>query len=272
MTGAGKVGWGAHIQGKAFTRTKDPRLAKSLKLMSASSKSLWEELFDEEEVERIVADQGTDLGLKTRNLGGYGLAILEGGEGDNRHGVAMYYGDATGGHGHKDRLNIEMFAFGRPMMPDDGYPTPFTRPDFWDWRGANTYRHYCVMIDAKAHETRSGGHLNTLASAPGVQLMDASAETVYPGVASLYRRTTAMIEISDEDFYLLDIFRVRGGRQHHWCFHGPAFFDRFSATGGEFGDAQEEGTLAGLNTAVGEEPEDPEMKSSGFQGLLMSVE
>jgi len=267
MMGSSRVGWSAELQGTAFTRYKDPRYAKALSLMKASDKSLWEDRFDASEVERIVAEQGSDLGLRSRNLGGYGLAILEGGKGESRRGISMYYGDASGGHGHKDRLNIELFAFGRPMMPDDGYPTPFTRPDFWNWRWTNTYKHYCVLIDNQSHQNRYGGHLNTLVSSPGIQLMDASAEAVYPGLASLYRRTTAMIEISDEDFYLIDIFRVRGGRQHDWCFHGPAFFDQFSVKGGTLGPAQANGTLAGENVKVGEEPGEPALKTSGYHGL-----
>lgn len=264
--GTKRIGWSAHLQGRAFSHYKDPRHAKLLKLMNASSRNLWDDVFDEEQVAKVVAEHGTDLGLKTRNLGGYGLAVLESGRGQNRRGVTMYYGDANGGHGHKDRLNIEMFAYGRPMMTDDGYPTPFTRPNFYDWRGANTYKHYCVMIDEAPHRNRNAGDLNTLASAPQVQLMDASAEAVYAGLASLYRRTTALIDISEERSYLLDIFRVRGGSQHDWCFHGPPF-PEFSMTGGELGPVQKKGTLAGENVPYGAKP--PQNSGScGFQGLF----
>ena len=282
IEGASPIAWYPSLQGLAFTHYGDPRHAKALKIMNASSKSLWggkdlrrgelldrllfDDFFDEEAVEKIVEKEGTDLGLKTRNLGGYGLAILESGKGKNRRGVSMYYGDATGGHGHHDRLNIEMFAYDRPMLPEDGYPTPFTRPDFYEWREADTYRHYCVMIDEGPQQNLYGGDLNTLAASPAVQFMDASAETVYEGVASLYRRTTVLIDISEEDSYLIDIFRVRGGSQHDWCFHGPAFFEDFSVTGGELGPVQEKGTLAGEDVPFGAKP--PQNNGScGFQGL-----
>ncbi len=266
IRGTGKVCWSVGLQGPAFKHYKDPRHAKALKLMNASPKHLWHEYYDGEEVDKVVAEHGTDLGLKTRNLGGYGLAILESGKGENRRGVSMYYGDANGGHGHKDRLNIEMFAFGRPMLTENGYPTPFTRPNYYDWRGANTFRHYCVMIDEWPHRNRNAGDLNTLAESPEVHLMDGAAEITYPGVASLYRRTTVLVDISDEDSYLLDIFRVRGGDQHDWCFHGPPF-PEFSVNGGELGPVQKKGTLAGEDVAYGARP--PQNGGScGFQGLF----
>ena len=251
--GSGKVAWSASLQGPAFTHYKDPRHAKALSLMGASSKDLWRHLFDEEEVAEVVAREGTDLGLKTRNLGGYGVAILESGEGEHRRGVSMYYGDASGGHGHYDRLNIEMFAHGRAALSEDGYPTPFTRPNFHEWRRANTVRHYCVMVDEMPQQSLHAGDLNTLAGSPGLQLMDASAEIAYGGLASLYRRTTALVDISDEGSYLVDIFRVRGGAQHDWCFHGPPF-PEFSVSGGELGPAQEKGTLAGEDVPWGGRP------------------
>jgi len=264
--GRERVGWTPELLGRAFMHYRDARHAKALKLIGARSQDLWTNLFDEEAVNRVVAEQGTEIEFRTRNLGGYGLAILESGKEPHRRAVTLYYGDANGGHGHKDRLNIEMFAFDRPVLTEDGYPTPFHRPDFYDWRGANTYRHYLVMIDEAPHHNRNAGNLNTLVSAPGLQLADASAETVYPGVASLYRRTTALVDISEEQSYLLDIFRVRGGKQHDWCFHGPPF-PEFTIRGGTPGPVQEKGTLAGEDVPFGAKPPQHD-GSCGFQGLF----
>ena len=51
----------------------------------------------------------TEIDCHTRDIGGYGLMILEAG-GANACGLSLYYGSAAGGHGHHDRLNIEMGA------------------------------------------------------------------------------------------------------------------------------------------------------------------
>lgn len=252
MLGTGKVGWTPKLQGQAFTRYGDPRHAQALAQMGLTQQDLFEDIFDPAAVEAALAKHGRTWQATSRNLGGYGLAVLEGGEGDSKYGLSLYYGDAAGGHGHYDRLNIEMFAFGRPMMPDDGYPTPFRRPNFHNWRGA-TVRHYAVLIDESRQLNLNKGHLHTFAVTPGVQLVDASAEGAYPGLASLYRRTTAMIPTSPGQFYLLDWYRVRGGSQHDWSFHGPAFTE-LQVTGGALSPVQQRGTLAGEDVAYGAKP------------------
>ncbi|MBT3374694.1 MAG: hypothetical protein HN742_39440 [Lentisphaerae bacterium] len=253
IRGSGSIALSAGLQGRAFSKYGDPRHAKVLARIKATSRDLFESTFDEDAVARLVAEQGSEIEQGTRSLGGYGLAVLESGAGDHRRAITMYYGYAGGGHGHRDRLNIQMWALGKAMLPEDGYPFPFTRPDFWRWRNTDTVKHYCVVVDETTQTTQAAGHLNTLASGPFVQLADASAEAAYPEMASLYRRTTALIDIDDVRSYALDIFRVRGGSQHDWCLHGPAFFD-LAVNGGTLGAAQTRGTLAGVDTAFGKKP------------------
>jgi len=265
ILGSRRVGWSPVLQGPAFRHFGDPRHAKALTLMGAEDKNLWDDQFDEDKVAAVAAEQGTDLGLCTRNLGGYGLAVLESGEGDHRRGVSMYYGHAGGGHGHRDRLNIEMFALGMPMLPDMGYPAHWlSKNTYWT---SNTISHYAVLVDQAGQKTTFPGHLNTLAASPFVQLMDASADEVaYPGITSLYRRTTALVDISAEASYLLDIYRVEGGRQHDWSFHGPPL-PQFSVAGGEPGPVQQTGTLAGEDVAFGQVP--PERVSGAGAALRL---
>ena len=241
------------LQGPAFMHYKDPRHAKALKAMGARSQDLFEEYFDEDEVARACAADPTELEWMTRNIGGYGLAALESGRGDSRRAVTLYYGFAGGGHGHHDRLTLQMWSNGLPILPDDGYPFPFRRPEFHAWRSSDTVRHYGVVVDECGQQNLKAGHLNTLAATPELQLMDASAEVAYPGMVSLYRRTSALIDVSPAKSYLLDIFRVRGGGQHDWCFHGPPF-PEFTVAGGTLGAVQEKGTLAGENVPYGAKP------------------
>ncbi|MBU0610283.1 MAG: heparinase II/III family protein, partial [Armatimonadetes bacterium] len=252
--GAGKIAWSGTIQGPAFMHYGDPRFAKVLKLMGAQSETLWDNEFDPEKVDAVVAKEGTDLSYKTRNIGGYGLAILESGQGANRRGLSMYYGHAGGGHGHADRLTIELqdSRFKTPVLSDMGYPAHWnTKCTYWT---TNTISHYDVVVNQSRQQTMYAGALNTLASAPGLQLADASADKVaYPSAASLYRRTVALIDLSPESSYVLDVFRVKGGWEHDYSFHGPAF-PEFTVAGGEPGPVQKQGTLAGEDVAFGEKP------------------
>lgn len=251
--GSGPVALSASLQGPAFMHYGDAKYARILKDIGASSRSLFSDLFDEAKAMAVAEKTPPLPPLKTRDLGGYGCSILEAGSGDNRRGLSLYYGDATGGHGHADRLNIELFGYGQALLPDDGYPTPFTRPDFHEWRRANTVRHYCVMVDEVPQLTYWRGYLNTLLSTPQLQLVDASAENAYPGITPLYRRTSALVDLSPERSYLLDIWRVQGGRQHDWCFHGPNF-PEFAVTGGTLSAPQKQGTLAGEDVPYGKKP------------------
>lgn len=251
--GGGPIGRWPEVLGSAFTHYGDPRHAQLLAAQNAQARDLFADWFDEAAVTRVVEEHGTEIDYRTRDIGGYGLAILEAGEGENARGLSLYYGSAAGGHGHHDRLNIEMWALGRPLLPEDGYPYPFTRPDFWRWRSTDTHKHYCVVVDETTQRTQYAGQLNALVTTPGLQLVDASAEIAYPDQVSLYRRTAALVDLSPEAGYLLDIFRVRGGIQHDWCFHGPIFFD-LALEGGELGPTQEPGTLAGPNVPFGAQP------------------
>jgi hypothetical protein len=253
ILGAGKIAIAGSIQGPAFMHYGDPRFAQVLKAMGAQSESLWESEFDPEKVEAVVAKMGTEIDYKTRNLGGYGLAILESGEGQQRRGVSMYYGHAGGGHGHRDRLTIEMqdSRFPVPVLNDMGYPAHWlTKNAYWT---SNTVSHYAVVVNQSWQQTQYAGHLNTLAAAPGLQFADASAEKVtYPG-ASLYRRSLALVDISPDSSYVLDVFRVKGGWQHDYSFHGPGF-PEFTVAGAQPGPVQEKGTLAGPEVGFGEMP------------------
>ncbi len=259
--GGGRVGWSRTLQGRAFDHYKDPRHAQALATMKAGGEDLFETYFDQEQVDAVVADVGAQMEYKTRNLGGYGLAVLESGEPGRRRGACMYYGYAGGGHGHYDRLTIQLMSHGKPMLTDMGYPAHWLEKNtYWT---SNTISHYAVLVNQKRHESMYRGFLNTLVSTPQVQLMDASADRVtYPHDCSLYRRTCALIDISPETSYLLDIFRVDGGYQHDYSYHGPPF-PEFTVTGAEPGPVQERGTLAGEDCEFGGVPSSHSAGSGG---------
>lgn len=71
--------------------------------------------------------------------------------------------------------------------------------------------------------TRTDGQLRLFATdGPGVQVAEADGHRAYSSeLVDRYRRTLVLVEIDAEDIYLVDIFRVRGGRVHDWMLHGP---------------------------------------------------
>jgi len=207
---------------------------------------------------------------RPRNLGDYGLAILRSGQGEHQRALTLYYGWAGGGHGHYDRLNIELFGFGRKLLPDLGYPqfaADDPEPPGWT---QHTVSHCTVMIDAQRQYNFHRGYLHRFAHSGWVQFADASAESVYPDKADLYRRQTAMIDLPDEQvFYVVDVFHVRGGKQHDYSLHMPSA--EVVYRGICFSEPRP-GTLAGETVPFGTMYDDPQRAnaSSGFYGYMGS--
>ncbi|GIV21630.1 MAG: hypothetical protein KatS3mg023_3381 [Armatimonadota bacterium] len=207
---------------------------------------------------------------RSRLLGDYGLAILRSGQGENQRALTLYYGWAGGGHGHYDRLNIELFAFGKKLLPDLGYPqfaADDPEPPGWT---QHTVSHCTVMVDAQRQANFARGRLHRFAQSTWVQFVDASAESVYPGKASLYRRQTAMVDLPGADaFYVVDVFHVQGGRQHHYSLHLPSAEVVYKGIDFALPRA---GTLAGENVPFGKMYDDPQRANatSGFHGYLGS--
>jgi len=172
-------------------------------------------------------------------MDGYGLALLR----SPKQAVAcsLFYGPSPG-HGHVDKLNIELFALGHKLLPDLGYPqfaADDPEPPGWS---RNTVSHNTVVINAKEQTTVQAGQVRTFAASPTVQLAEVDAPAAYRGEVSLYRRTLAMIGGRDH-IYSVDIFRVVGGKQHDYSLHGPD--GDFSVSGIELSPPHEKGTLAG---------------------------
>ncbi len=248
-----RVGWVPEVLLATFESTGDERVAKALEMIGGAEQNLWQEYSPEKiraAATRFDAAHNGKWPRSTRHLGGFGVAIAESPKEDV--GLSLYYGYAGGGHGHRDRLTIEMFAFGRPMLTENGYPSPMgdilSTPKRFFW-GGNTLSHYGVTIDRQWQQSVHRGELNALLGTPLVQWIEAdAAKGAYPDIASLYRRSSLLIENSGALPYLLDIFRVQGGKEHVWSYHGPPL-PEYSTYGLQPGPVQDKGTLAGPDVA-----------------------
>lgn len=185
-------------------------------------------------VRQVIARHGAEFRQVDVNKSQWCLAILRSGKGERRRVVWLDY-DAGGGHGHEDALNLGMFAFGLDLMPDFGYPPVqyggWTSPQA-GWY-ARTHSHNTVVVDGKTQNTGAGKSTLWCPNEP-VHVVRASVPQVY-GIPQ-YERTVVLVDISPEDFYLLDIFRVAGGSVHDRFLHGY------------FGKAEAKGTLTPVST------------------------
>jgi hypothetical protein len=218
----------------------------------------------------IVIGDAMDLSRKreehpaypSRVLEGFGAVVLEDGQDQSnpraKRAVATHTGIGRG-HSHQDQLNLEFFAHGVRLMPDLGgrqegkfHANPNMRTNCM---------HNIVWIDRKEFTNTfpgstcsATGWTTAFSPQPGSQYMANSARaTSHPDV-SIYQRSTAMIDGNvspdDADVYLFDVFRVKGGKEHIYCFHG-AYSDKIE-TGMPLKPAQSEEAKAILK----DRPED----------------
>jgi len=240
---------------KGFEKYKDPKLAQALYFVNGNSFSgIHGTIFSADlektvrEMKEVIRKSG-QLQLNGLNLTGYGFAALRDGKTtashtgqDKQRDIWMYYGRNGESHPHKDTLNIGVHAFGLDLAPDMGYVT-FADPNVlrYNWE-SNTISHNTVVVDRAKQEGKSwvGVPLHFHRSSR-VQWIDVKASNVYPQT-SLYRRTTAMIQVDDTNSYGIDFFRVQGGNDHVFSFHGA---EANVTTEGLRLEKQNKGTYAG---------------------------
>ncbi|MBR2180460.1 MAG: heparinase II/III family protein, partial [Oscillospiraceae bacterium] len=219
----------------AYRHIKDDVFLQALYLINGySSNGIHEDIFTnnpeqiKEDMDRVISEKGT-LSLDSEMLSGFGFAALRDGkryskEDDTRHGFWMFFGLSGAGHGHRDSLNIGMDAFGLNFLPDLGYPTSAdSQPRTLQW-DARTLSHNTVMVNEIQQDvTQQRGKSLHFDATENVQLMDVEAPDAYRGSnVSEYRRSVIMIKIDEDNFYGLDLFRVKGGWSHEFSLHAQS--------------------------------------------------
>ncbi len=152
-----------------------------------------------------------------------GFAILRTGQGAERQALILDYGYAHITHHHADRLNINFFKYDRDFIIEMGYPEYMddVAPATGGWT-THTVTHATVEVDEHRQTVSVFGDLQAFVGLPGLQMVDAECADAYHyrGVQR-YRRTLLLVDTPDLA-YVLDVFRVKGGRRHDYLFHGPA--------------------------------------------------
>ncbi|MFI5357123.1 MAG: heparinase II/III family protein, partial [Opitutales bacterium] len=195
----------------------------------------------------------------SRLIAGYGLSILN--DPADTTAVTVYHGLHVN-HVHFDRLNLELFAHGQPLLPDLGYPDAMNEyvPGIYTW-SLTTISHNTVTVDAATQPGNAPGIVELQADAGWVRAVAVNAPGTYPQ-CDTYRRTVVMIDTGVGRHYAVDVFEVAGGRQHDYSLHGPP--GEFRLTGDWTEPAP--GTLAGPNVAVGEIYDDPVLGAKDYKG------
>ncbi|MEI6465281.1 MAG: heparinase II/III family protein, partial [Verrucomicrobiota bacterium] len=84
-----------------------------------------------------------------------------------------------------------------------------------------TLAHNTVLLDEQEQLTKErGGDVQFFRATPHVKVMQASSRAY--AAAKTYRRTSAVVDHGDGKTYVVDFFRVQGGRQQDYVFHASA--------------------------------------------------
>jgi len=234
----------------SFLKTNDINVAQIVYLANGNKvEGICKDIFSdcemiENKVLNVIKEYGP-LSSGSTNVTGYGFSALKTGLSDAQRALMMYYGRNTG-HGHRDTLNISLYAFGVELTPDHGYPCFADRNLERRVWTVNTISHNTVSVDKQVQKNNVVGIPHHYDGLSDVMLIDVEAPAVYPDV-DLYRRTSAFIKINESSSYMVDFFRIDGGNEHLFSFHGG---EGEVVVEGLKLEAQGEGTYAGKDVKL----------------------
>jgi hypothetical protein len=232
----------------AYRIFNDPKFAWALANAGGWSPSL-EFPHDRETVETAAAEWPSDWNDASRLSDGYGLAMLRSGVGDQKRSLWMMYGRARG-HVHDDIMHIGLDAFRSEILGHLGYPRNWNH-----W----TKNWITQILARQIPFVNMTATAQTFADAGAAHVAEAYAEAFTDRVgaglgyevdsANWQRRMIALIDVDDQHFYCLDLYRIFGGREVWWTFHCQ---EDFGVSGVDLVE-QGEGTLAGPDVPYGDE-------------------
>ena len=166
------------------------------------------------DVKEVILREGSLPVLKSVNKQKWRLAILRSGHGSNSRAAWLHY-DHVRGHGHYDGLNLGLYAKRLDLLPDFGYPP--THYGGWDTPYVRWYAmpaaHNLVVVDGCAQQFTTEEITTTLwMEGSWAQVLRVSGKGLIDG--QQFERTIALVDISEQDAYLIDVFRVVGGSDH----------------------------------------------------------
>jgi hypothetical protein len=205
--------------------------------------------FTREQIEAEAAKWPDDWNNASSLHDGYGIAILRGGDGDQKRALWLHYGHARS-HVQDDLMDIGLEAYEGKILNHMGYPR-----NWGQWEPLWSSHHLARQLP----EQRMVARAQLLADAGVAHVAEARAaaysEAGEDGSRSpadpdyWQRRMLALVDVGPDRFYCVDFYRISGGDNHWWAFHCQ---EGDFATEGIALTRQEGGTLAGADVPYGD--------------------
>ena len=206
--------------------------------------------YTREQTEQAAAQWPDDWNDRSCLQDGYGLAMLRGGEGENKRALWLNY-RRTSWHAQDEIMQIGLDAFQSEILGHMGYPRN------WNHWYVNWITH---LVARQFPYVQMTGRCELFADAGPVQVTEGYAEGFnhlqdgpqrYDVLADRWqRRLVALVDVSPNAFYCIDLYRNHGGDEQWWSFHCQ---EGDVTTEGLSLQRQETGTLAGPDVPYGDE-------------------
>lgn len=148
----------------------------------------------------------------------YGTLILRSGKKEKERAALMRFGP-TLNHGQADELGLAFYAKGREFSFDPGYYNTHFRFGFT----SSTVAHNLLVVNRR-NQLRwpaAGGDLLTLTEGEVLRSAAVNNPQAYAEQhVQEYKRRIALIDLSDEESYIIDNFWARGGKEYDYSLHG----------------------------------------------------
>lgn len=202
---------------KAFALTGDPRFALAYAGTDPDAIQAIADPTLRQAAETARLKHGPWEQLPSLIQDGYGQAILRSGNGDHERALWLRYGRVPQ-HAHPDMLTYGLAAHQRDWLTELGYPEGWTYASHWE---TNWGTHYATKIEGVSAWNFAKGELTAFAATAPAQYAAAECAAGQKPDAPFRQRSIALIDLSDTDFYVVTVERVRGGTRHIMSFHGP---------------------------------------------------
>ena len=187
-------------------------------------------------------------------LDGWGLGVFR--NDNDEFSSALFYGGLRA-HASYQPLTLALYAYGCSLLPDAGYPDTWGEAKLWEW---SMLPHNTAVVDRCTIPASNtiGSLMQFDAVSEEVKIMEASQRPYRkdqvrgrdnPDVHD-YRRLVMQIKLSDNDGYILDIFRITGGKEH-W----KSYYMYPGLRTDSLKLISKPGTLAGDNIAYNSKPD-----------------